>query len=166
MSSPVYPIYEVPLAPLAERPCPQSRVFSEKSHDAYTARNCKAPKRTAEHHTSMPHSRSANRAKSKERIQKVDNWMENVPIYELDKQRWESQCYDSNFSANWEEDDMEDSSSKVNFQTTDELLYLLAKKFEAVVRKTYQLEKEPTDISKETGCPQLHSSPQLGAFSS
>lgn len=154
LSSPVYPIYEVPLAH-SQLSCCQSKP-SEKSHNAYAGRNCRPSIRPLERRSYPTNKRPTNRTQSNEREQTVDNWIESVPIYELNKQQWESHCYDSTFSSNWEEDDMEAPyNSNIYFQTTDELLYFLAKKFEAVVRKMYQMEKEPSDFNTTIESPQV-----------
>lgn len=79
--------------------------------------------------------------------EKVNNWIESIPIFEIDGERWKSDCYDCNFPLNWEEEEFDDpflaENNKISFASHDELLFLQAKKFETAIRKLYRLEEEP-----------------------
>lgn len=79
-------------------------------------------------------------------MEKVNNWIESIPIFEIDNENWKSECYDSNFPIDWEEEEFEDpllaENNKISFATHDELLFLQAKKFETAIRKLYKLENE------------------------
>ncbi|CAR27840.1 ZYRO0D07810p [Zygosaccharomyces rouxii] len=81
-------------------------------------------------------------------MEKVNSWIENIPVFQIDEQNWKSECYDSSFAIDWEEEEFEDpllaESNKISFATHDELLFLQAKKFETAIRKLYRLENEPS----------------------
>ncbi|AQZ12222.1 PFS1 (YHR185C) [Zygosaccharomyces parabailii] len=79
--------------------------------------------------------------------EKVNNWIESIPVFEVDEESWKSECYDSNFPLDWEEEEFDApllaESNRISFATHDELLFLQAKKFETAIRRLYRLEKEP-----------------------
>lgn len=81
-------------------------------------------------------------------MEKVNNWIENIPVFQIDEQNWKSECYDSSFPIDWEEEEFEDpllaENNKISFATHDELLFLQAKKLETAIRKLYRLENEPS----------------------
>lgn len=85
--------------------------------------------------------------------EKVNNWIENIPVFEVENGLWETECYDTNYSIDWEEHEFDcrsfNETNKISFVTHDELLFLQAKKFETVVRKLYKLEGEPAFSDKD-----------------
>lgn len=84
--------------------------------------------------------------------EKVNNWIENIPIYEIEGGIWESKCYDNNYSMNWEENEFDNptKTNSISYVTHDELLYLQARKFESLVRKLYKSEDELQVLHKDT----------------
>lgn len=100
--------------------------------------------------------------------EKVNNWIENIPIFEVEEGMWESECYNTEYNLNWEEEEFDcqaldfekrrfqNQTTKTNKNpyanaTNDELLQLQAKKLDTLVRKLYLLEKDPvTSATSET----------------
>lgn len=78
--------------------------------------------------------------------EKVNSWIENIPVYEIEEGLWESECYDMEYSMEWEEDEFESpdvyGTSTISYATNDEILFLQARKFETLVRKSYESENE------------------------
>ncbi|QLG72988.1 hypothetical protein HG535_0E00720 [Zygotorulaspora mrakii] len=91
--------------------------------------------------TNMPHK------------EKVNSWIENIPVYEIEEGLWESECYDMEYSLNWEEDEFENPefyrTSTISYAMNDEVLFLQAKKFETLVRKLYESEREARQFDKD-----------------
>lgn len=83
--------------------------------------------------------------------EKVNNWIENIPVFEVESGVWTSNCYDSNYSINWEEIEFDNppKDNSLSFVTHDELLYLQAKKFESLVRRFYRSDQELADSQRD-----------------
>lgn len=86
--------------------------------------------------------------------EKVNNWIEKVPIFETEEDIWESECYESELPMNWEEKEFDQPSSyfinnTISLATSDELLYHQGKKIDSLVRAMYHRESEVVRPAKE-----------------
>lgn len=108
----------------------------------------KKPASTPYQNQSFPAFFNPRTASNMPHKEKVNNWIENIPIFEIESGQWKSNCYDSNYSMNWEENDFDDPAkiNNISFITHDELLFLQGKKFESLVRKLYKSELESREI--------------------
>lgn len=88
--------------------------------------------------------------------EKVNNWIENIPIFELEDGIFETDCYNIDYSMDWEEQEFESSlhnynnnHNKSSFATLDDILQLQSKKLDTLVRKMYTLESEPPNLDND-----------------
>lgn len=93
--------------------------------------------------TNMPHG------------EKVNKWIENVPVFNVSGDLWESDCYSINDNVDWEEEEFDFGLAhkhehfSFSLATADEVLYLQAKRVDTLVRKMYALSSEvPLDDSR------------------
>ncbi|QLQ77824.1 hypothetical protein HG537_0A00710 [Torulaspora globosa] len=141
MPSSLYPNYNVsvPYVP------PRYSTYSMQSSVGPSAGQDKPSAYQTQSFPSFFNPRTATNMPHKE---KVNNWIENIPIFEIENGVWKSDCYDTNYSINWEETEFDDAvkAETISFVTNDELLYLQAKKFDSLVRKFYGSENESMNL--------------------
>lgn len=144
MMSSLYPNYNVSVPYLPSRYSPYFLQNKVNGSPVQVLPKEKNNQSTTYHGQSFPAFFNPRTASNMPHKEKVNNWIENIPIFEIEGGTWESNCYDSNYSMNWEENEFDDASkmSNISFITHDELLFLQGKKFESLVRKLYKSEYE------------------------
>lgn len=150
MASSLYPNYNVSVPYVPPRYSTYSMQSSVGPSGQLQAQDKKGQP-TAYQPQSFPSFFNPRTASNMPHKEKVNNWIENIPIFELENGIWKSECYDSNYSINWEETEFDDAvkADTISFVTHDELLYLQAKKFDSLVRKSYGLESEPRSSQRD-----------------
>ncbi|QLL30257.1 hypothetical protein HG536_0A00740 [Torulaspora globosa] len=151
MASSLYPNYNVSV-PYVQ---PRYSTYSLQSSVGPSAGQLQAQDKkahsTAYQAQSFPSFFNPRTASNMPHKEKVNNWIENIPIFEVENGIWRSDCYDTNYSVNWEESEFDDAAKAdtISFVTHDELLYLQAKKFDSLVRKSYGSESEPKSSQRD-----------------
>ncbi|CCF56458.1 hypothetical protein KAFR_0B01590 [Kazachstania africana CBS 2517] len=78
--------------------------------------------------------------------EKVNNWIDNIPIYEIDEDIWGDDCFTVDYSVNWDEQDFDNhqkySNNVISNITSDEVLFMQSKKIDSLVRRMYYIEQE------------------------
>lgn len=87
--------------------------------------------------------------------EKVNCWIDSIPIYEVQENIWSNECYSNEYSLNWEEIEFDRKSDQflsrdktVSLTNSDELLYLQSKKIDCLVRKIYNIEDDDDTSSR------------------
>lgn len=151
MVSSLYPNYNVSIPYLPPRYSP----YSMQSSVGPSAGQLQAPDKKGQSNAyqgqSFPSFFNPRTASNMPHKEKVNNWIENIPVFEVENGTWKSECYESDYSMNWEESEFDEAAKgdTISFVTHDELLYLQAKKFESLVRKFYRSEHEPKDSQRD-----------------
>ncbi|CAB4256205.1 similar to hypothetical protein KAFR_0B01590 [Kazachstania africana CBS 2517] [Maudiozyma barnettii] len=88
--------------------------------------------------------------------EKVTHWIDNIPIYEVNDNIWNNDCYPNDYSLNWDETEFDKRNNQfltrdqtVSLTNSDELIFLQSKKIDCLVRLVYSMEKEESK-SKNT----------------
>lgn len=88
---------------------------------------------------------------------KVKKWIDDIPLYEAPNDVWKNNCFQSDYSLNWEEIEFDNKDSlndgkeqHISLVSSDELLYLQSKKIDSLVRLVYTLEEEVNSKDGET----------------
>ncbi|SCU79620.1 LADA_0B01992g1_1 [Lachancea dasiensis] len=83
--------------------------------------------------TNMPHQ------------EKVNKWIENVPVINLGDGNWRSDCFNVDNELDWEEREFDlayHECMSLSLTTADEVLHLQAKRLDTLVRRIYDLTPE------------------------
>lgn len=160
MMNSLYPSYNVSVPYVPSRYSPY--FLQNKNNASPAPAPCKEKKAQTSSYQSFPAFFNPRTASNMPHKEKVNNWIENIPVFEIESGLWESNCYDSNYSLNWEENEFDEPVriNNISFITQDELLFLQGKKFETLVRKMYKAECEP----KESKSSLLLDNPTLTDF--
>ncbi|KAL6943277.1 hypothetical protein ACO0RG_002270 [Hanseniaspora osmophila] len=84
--------------------------------------------------------------------EKVVNWMEKVLIYQVADNVWETDCYSIEEYSNFEEEEFDEAQERINYNiqdlsyvcslaTPDEIIEFQCKRWSALVKKTYELDR-------------------------
>lgn len=102
----------------------------------------------SKHHYGLPSSLNPRRQRNMDPLEKVERWIEAVPIFQLENGGLVSGCFKDHMSLEWEENEFERGfqNSRTAFEADtsmdrDLLRYWQEQKFDVIVRKQYYLEK-------------------------
>ncbi|KAL6946817.1 hypothetical protein ACO0QE_001666 [Hanseniaspora vineae] len=84
--------------------------------------------------------------------EKVVNWMNNVLIYQIAENVWETDCYSIDEYTNFEEEEFDEAQERINYNvqdlsyvcslaTPDEIIEFQCKRWSALVKKTYESDR-------------------------
>ncbi|CCH59604.1 hypothetical protein TBLA_0B07880 [Henningerozyma blattae CBS 6284] len=97
---------------------------------------------TASNVFSIPNGFNPRLARNMAANEKVDKWINKIPIIISKRGDITPNCFEPSFSFNWEEFDFDNETGENNFESIDDLLFLQNKKVDALVRKMYMRENE------------------------
>lgn len=85
--------------------------------------------------------------------EKVNNWLENIPVITTSEGQILVDCFACDFSLNWEEEEFDDpllfQDHDLSMAHQDDILYLNTRKFDALVRSHYELQKEVLNTNSD-----------------
>ncbi|CCD24011.1 Pfs1p NDAI_0C03510 [Naumovozyma dairenensis CBS 421] len=89
--------------------------------------------------------------------EKVNKWIEDIPIFEGGNGAWLSNCFDYDYSLDWEEEEFENfckkSGVQISLVSQEDLLQLQSRKLDVLVRAFYEQEKEVANWDYNTSFP-------------
>ncbi|SMN22721.1 similar to Saccharomyces cerevisiae YHR185C PFS1 Sporulation protein required for prospore membrane formation at selected spindle poles [Maudiozyma saulgeensis] len=122
---------------------------------------CKCPEDILSTNGSFPTDFDPRGAKDMPAKEKVTNWIDNIPIYEIRDNIWNNDCFPNDYSLNWDEVEFDRKNNQfltrdqnVSLTNSDELIFLQSKKIDCLVRLVYNLEKEQSNSKNNTASSQ------------
>ncbi|CCK70020.1 Pfs1p KNAG_0D02710 [Huiozyma naganishii CBS 8797] len=93
----------------------------------------------------IPHHFNPRTARSMSHNEKVNLWIDRIPLWKPDGMPWHNRCFSVDYSLDWDEvefdKDVLDESFVISTTDNEELVYLQSKKIDCLTRRMYNMEE-------------------------